>query len=123
MKDSTLDQVLTELSKNETDQVELTKDVLQSMGIEEHSPYHSSVIRFLEQEGHIQKEVIPYFEANGQSYPARYLVRLTPQGLKFIADGGYTSVKSYSKRTLKIATQSRNWAIIGVAIAVAAILL
>jgi hypothetical protein len=45
-------------------------------------------------------------------------IQITPEGDRFLNKGGYSARSEYSERTLKVATQSRNWAIIGISVTI-----
>jgi hypothetical protein len=124
MDELVLDKVLTELSKSGTDKIEATDDVMKSMNLDTTSPIHSNEIAFLINQGYVLREITPYFQDHqGGFHPARYFIGLTPQGLKFISEGGFSAKTSYAKKTLTVARQSRNWAIIGVGLSIVALLM
>jgi len=119
MDESILDGILAELSKNGTNSMEATDEILSKLNV---TSVRSDEISFLINQGYIQREFTPQYEhPRGVWNSARYYINLTPQGLKFISEGGYGAKSGYVNKTLKVATQSRNWAIVGVGIALIAL--
>lgn len=124
MDDTHLDLILRELSKNGTDQIEASEEVLENLNLKGASLLNNSEIVYLINQGYLLREVINGFnDRQGKFSPARYLLSLTPQGLKYIREGGFAAKSGYTKKTLTVATQSRNWSIIAVGIAVIALFL
>lgn len=53
--------------------------------------------------------------------PNEYLF-LTPEGLKFISEGGFSSEEQYKQETLRYAKESRNYAMWGLFVGVTALI-
>lgn len=122
MDESILDKILIELSKRGPGSSEVTDDNVISLGLKSIRELYSNKITFLINKGYISRESIASAQgSNGVYYPARYFLNLTPEGLKFIAEGGFAAKTNYAKKTLTVAKQSRNWAIVSVGIALIAL--
>ena len=124
MDEAHLDLILNELCKNGTDKVEATEEVLEKLKLQGKSMFRNDEIDYLVNQGYLLKETISgWQDGQGKYNPARYFLNLTPEGLKFVGEGGFAAKTGYAKKTLNVATQSRNWSIVGVAIALIALFL
>ena len=121
MEDAILDRILTELNNRDV-ALELTTDVMKEWGLTNTSPMHNEYIRYLEGQGYVYHEIIKGYETRDGYVPAGYYLSIKAEGRRFISEGGFTSKTEYSRKTLKVATQSRNWSIAGVAISVVALI-
>lgn len=124
MNEAHLDLILNELSKDGTNQIEATEDVMEKLNLKGESLLHNDEIAYLISQGYLRREVINgYQDRQGNFNAARYFLGLTPQGLKYVNEGGFTAKSGYAKKTLTVAMQSRNWSIAAVGIAIIALIL